>query len=101
MHILCIVSIYIYIYRYCVCIHVLYTYIVYVYVYKYCVFTYIYIYAQRLGFAQAFIRGIPFQANANIVATLNSYGKNTWGIREYATPTAVNLEFLWEKQFGH
>ena len=41
------------------------------------------------------------QTNANIVATLNSYGKNTWGIREYATPTTVNLEFLWEKQFGH
>ena len=41
------------------------------------------------------------QTNANIVATLNSYGKNTWGIREYATPTTVNLEFLREKQFGH
>ena len=41
------------------------------------------------------------QTNANIVATLNSYGKNTWGIREYATPTTGNLEFLWEKQFRH
>ena len=66
------------------------------------IYIYIYIYTRNAwALPRRLLEVSHSQTNANIVATLNSYGKNTWGIREYATPTTVNLEFLWEKQFGH